>query len=205
MMWIGSTHNSLIVRVDPSDGKTLAKYFTPGSGHKYAKRGDPPNRVSKLPIAHPERKSSNMPDESDKFIGPGRVPLDTEAYYNGITGALGMVAKGDLLIYACTTIHSLTVLNKKTWEVQATWPTPGNRPHGTTWADPNKEYLWNADSNLNAFYRFNATTSQFVEKVSLQDDPHTVIHGAKLVLEGPGAGYMYHCDNTGWICRTKWT
>jgi len=205
MMWIGSTHNCLIVKVDPANGKTIAKYFTPGSGHKYTKRGDPPGRTSKLPIAHPEQKSIKVPDESDTFVAPGQVPLDTEVYNRGATGALGMIAKDNLLIYSCTTIRSLTVIDKNTWEVQSTWPTPGNRPHGNTWEDASKNFLWHVDSNLNAFYRFNATTGQIVEKVAIQDDPHTVCHGIKLVTEGPGAGYMYFCDDTGWICRIKWT
>jgi hypothetical protein len=32
-----------------------------------------------------------------------------------------------------------------------------------------------------------------------------VVHGAKLFLDGPQAGYMYFCDDKGWICRVKWT
>ena len=40
VMWISSTHNSLMVSCSPKDGKTIAKYWTPGAGRIYQKKGD---------------------------------------------------------------------------------------------------------------------------------------------------------------------
>ena len=41
VMWISSTHNSLMVSCSPKDGKTIAKYWTPGAGRIYQMKGDP--------------------------------------------------------------------------------------------------------------------------------------------------------------------
>ena len=203
VMWITSTHNALIVAVDSHTGKTIAKYFTPGAGRIYEKAGDPPPRVTKMPHAYPDAARgvggprNVVGNATGANLGPGQIALDAEEAPPG-TGAHGVLSRGDELIYACPPTRQIVVLNKKTWEVQATWPTPGNRPHGMSWADPAHEYIWNVDSNLNAFYRFNARTGEVVEKIQLQDDPYTVSHGAKLL-----DGYMYFCDDVGWLCRFK--
>jgi hypothetical protein len=205
VMWLTSTHNSLIVSIDPSNGKTIAKYTTPGAGRIYEKRGDPPARVSKLPTAYPalsravdNRAGAGPQRPRGPRLPPGQMPLDTEEGAGG-TGAHGILSKGDLLIYACPPSRAIYSINKKTWEVQDIWPTPGNRPHGMTWTDASKTHFWNADSNENCFYLYNATTGQITERVQVQDDPYTVCHGVKLI-----DGYMYFCDDVGWICRIKW-
>ncbi len=41
VMWIASTHNTIIVAVDGNNGKTLGKYTCPGSSRVYQKKGDP--------------------------------------------------------------------------------------------------------------------------------------------------------------------
>jgi hypothetical protein len=46
-MWITSTHNSIIVHCD-LNGKTIAKYVTPGAGRIYEREDDPPGRRSPL-------------------------------------------------------------------------------------------------------------------------------------------------------------
>jgi hypothetical protein len=213
VMWLTSTHNSLIIAIDPSNGKTIGKYISPGSGRIYEKRGDPPARSSKLPTAYPDlsrevdaragRPAGRGRRGGGPQMPPGQLPMDTEEGAGG-TGAHGILSKGDLLIYACPPSRAIFSINKKTWEVQDVWPTPGNRPHGMTWADDAKTSFWNVDSNENAFYHYNATTGQISQKVAVQEDPHTVCHGAKLMRAGPGAGYMYFCDDVGWICRIKW-
>ena len=209
VMWLTSTHNSLIVSIDPANGKTLGKYTTPGAGRIYEKIGDPPARSSKLPTAYPDLSRNvdaraNRPQRPANTLPPGQLPMDTEEGAGG-TGAHGILSKGDLLIYACPPARSIFVINQKTWVVQDMWPTPGNRPHGMTWSDASKTSFWNADSNENAFYHYDAKTGAILERVAVQEDPHTVCHGAKLMRAGPGAGYMYFCDDVGWICRIKWT
>jgi hypothetical protein len=210
VMWLTSTHNSLIVSIDPANGKTIAKYVTPGAGRIYKKAGDPPNRVSKLPVAYPDlsravgggarqARAGGMGGPRGNGLPPGQVPLETDEGAGG-TGAHGILSKGDHLIYACPPTRAIYVIDKKTWEVQDVWPTPGNRPHGMTWADASKTSFWNVDSNTNTFYHYDATSGAIKEAVLVQDDPYTVCHGAKLV-----DGYMYFCDDVGWICRIKWT
>jgi hypothetical protein len=198
VMWITSTHNSLIVACDPMSGKTLGKYTTPGAGRIYQKRGDPPARSSPLKSAYPEASrevgGARFSSGTRAGLAPGQLPLSTEEGAGG-TGAHGILSKGDLLIYACPPSREMVVVNKKTWEVQATWPTPGNRAHGTTWADQSKTSLWNGDSNLNSFHKYDLTTGNISEVLQLPSDS-PVIHGAKLI-----GSYMYCCDDVGWIWR----
>jgi streptogramin lyase len=208
VMWLTSTHNSLIVSIDPSNGRTIAKYITPGAGRIFKKRGDPIARVSQLPKAYPELSRAVGGGTGQASVGgtaaaptklpPGQVPLDTDEGAGG-TGAHGILTKGDLLIYACPPSRVIFVIDQKTWEVQSVWPTPGNRPHGMTWADSTKSSFWNVDSNLNTFYRYDAASGTIIEAVALRQEPHTVCHGAKLI-----DGYMYFCDDVGWICRIRW-
>ena len=40
VMWISSTEESLMVSCSPKDGKTIGKYWTPGAGRIYQKKGD---------------------------------------------------------------------------------------------------------------------------------------------------------------------
>jgi hypothetical protein len=208
VMWVASTHNTLMVAVDANTGKTLGKYTCPGSGRVYQKMGDPPLRVSKLPVAYPKPRDVGGSVQGagiEKTLGYGHLPMNVEDDPDGRTGAHGMLdLGGTMLMYVSPPSRAIFTIDKKKWEVQSVFPTPGNRPHGLSWADKQKKYFWNVDSNLNAFYKFETATGRIVEKVQLQDDPYTVAHGAKLFLDGPQAGYMYFCDDKGWICRVKW-
>jgi hypothetical protein len=209
VMWVTSTHNTIIVACDSQTGKTLAKYTTPGSGRVYQKKGDPPLRASKLPHAYPPSSravgGSAQGGGLAKELGFGHLPLMAEDDMKGRTGGHGMLDMGgDILMYVAPPSRAIFTIDKKKWEVQSVFPTPGNRPHGLTWADAGKKSFWNVDSNLNAFYRFDTHTGMILEKAQLQDDPYTVCHGTKLVLSGPGAGYMYFCDDRGWLCRVRW-
>jgi hypothetical protein len=208
VMWINSTHNNLIVACDSKTGKTLGKYTCPGSGRVYQKRGDPPERTSKLEHAYPKPRAvggSKQGGGLAKDLGFGHLPLTAEDDVEGRTGGHGMLdVGGDILMYVSPPTRAIFTIDKKKWEVQSVFPTPGDRPHGLTWGDAQKKSFWNVDSNLNAFYHFDTATGRIFEKVQVQDDPYTVCHGAKLVLNGPGSGYMYFCDDTGWLCRIKW-
>ncbi len=195
IMWISSTHNSLMVSCSPKDGKTIAKYWTPGAGRIYQKKGDPEGRRSRLQPAYPSEPSqAGGVGRSNSPLPYGQLPLETQDG-NGGTGAHGIVAKDGLLYFVVPPARFLVVMDPKTWVVQKTWPVPGNRTHGLTW-DENRETLWNADSNLNAFFRFDMS-GRIIEKVQLSDDS-PVIHGATL-----HQGYMICCDDVGWIWRFK--
>jgi sugar lactone lactonase YvrE len=196
VMWIASTHNSLILACDPKNGKTIAKYWTPGAGRIFQMKGDAPGRRSSLKPAYPSPPSQGGGGGSSP-LSYGQLPLETQEGSGG-TGAHGIVAKGDLLYVANPPARHLLVINRKTWEVQDWWPVPGNRTHGLTW-DENRETLWSADSNLNAFFRLDGKTGQITEKIQLPTDS-PVIHGATL-----HDGYMLCCDDVGWIWRFKMT
>lgn len=196
VMWIASTHNSLIVSCDPANGKTIAKYWTPGAGRIFQMKGDAPARSSKLKPAYPAPpRRGGGATAARNSLSYGQLPLETQEGAGG-TGAHGIVAKDGLLYVANPPARHLLVIDKKTWVVQDWWPLPGNRTHGLTW-DENRETLWNADSNLNAFYRLDGKTGRITEKIQLPDDS-PVIHGAAL-----HDGYMICCDDVGWIWRFK--
>ena len=200
-MWITSTHNSLIVHCD-LNGKTIAKYVTPGAGRIYEREDDPPPRSSPLKPAWPDRprgigpaQAGNVGNNTGKGLPPGQLPLDSEEGSGG-TGAHAILLDGDYLIYACPPSRAIFWINKKTWKVKASWPVPGNRTHGMSWGSTRKT-VWSSDSNLNCFFRHDAATGNIVERVQLSGDS-PVIHCAKLVGE-----HMYICDDMGWMARFK--
>jgi len=200
-MWITSTHNSLIVHCD-LNGKTIAKYVTPGAGRIFEREDDPPARKSPLKPAWPgmprgigPAMGGNVGNDTGAGLPPGQLPLNAEEGSGG-TGAHGIILDGDYLIYACPPARQIFVIHKKTWKVKATWPVPGNRTHGLSWG-ANRDTVWSSDSNLNAFFRHDANTGAIRERVQLPPDS-PVIHGAKLVGE-----HMYFCDDMGYIARFK--
>jgi streptogramin lyase len=217
VMWITGTGNRLIVSCSPADGKTIAKYVAHGAGRIYEEEGDPSARASNLQPAYPRppRRRPQPPTANDPNVGattgqlhpsnetlpPGQVPIDMENPPGG-TGSHGVISRGDLLYIASPPSRTIFTVAKKSWVVQNRFPTPGNRPHGITWADARRTRIWNADSNLNAFYLYDADSGRIIEKIHLPDNS-PVIHGAKLVLTGPGVGYMYCCDDTGWMWRFR--
>lgn len=194
VMWISSTHDSMMISCSSQDGKTIAKYWTPGAGRIYQMKGDAPARRSKLEPAYPPEPRQGGAGRRSPELPYGQLPLDTTDG-NGGTGAHGIVAKDGLLYFVVPPARFLVVMEPKSWVVQKTWPVPGNRTHGLSW-DENRETLWNADSNLNAFYRFDLN-GKVLEKIQLPDDS-PVIHGATL-----HEGYMICCDDVGWIWRFK--
>ena len=196
VMWIGSTYGNMIVACDSHSGKTIAKYWTPGAGRIFQMKGDAPGRSSKLKPAYLEPASQGGgASRAGAQLPYGQLPLDSKQGMGG-TGAHGIVAKDGLLYIAVPPARQLFVIDKKTWVVQDAWPLPGNRTHGLSW-DENRETLWNADSNLNAFYRLDGKTGRITEKIQLPDDS-PVIHGAAL-----HDGYMFCCDDVGWIWGFK--
>jgi hypothetical protein len=180
-MWITSTHNSIIVHCD-LNGKTIAKYVTPGAGRIYEREIGP-------------APTGNVGNNTGKGLPPGQLPLNAEEGSGG-TGAHAIILDGDYLIYACPPARQIFTINKKTWKVKSSWPVPGNRTHGMSWGKT-KAIIWSSDSNLNAFFRHDAATGVIKERVQLPDDS-PVIHCAKLVGDD-----MYFCDDMGWMARFR--
>jgi hypothetical protein len=200
-MWITSTHNSIIVHCD-LNGKTIAKYVTPGAGRIYEREDDPPGRRSPLKPAYPDMKrgigpamAGNVGNNTGKGLPPGQLPMDAEEGSGG-TGAHAILVDGDYLIYACPPARQIFTINKKTWKVKSTWPVPGNRTHGMSWGKTH-DTIWSSDSNLNAFFRHDAKTGVIHERVQLPNDS-PVIHCAKMVGDD-----MYFCDDMGWMARFR--
>jgi len=200
-MWITSTHNSISVHCD-LNGKTIAKYVTPGAGRIYEREDDPPPRSSPLKPAWPDlprgigpAQTGNVGNNTGKGLPPGQLPLNAEEGSGG-TGAHAILVDGDYLIYACPPARQIFTINKKTWKVKSTWPVPGNRTHGMSWGKT-KATIWSSDSNLNAFFLHDASTGVIKERVQLPNDS-PVIHCAKLVGD-----YMYACDDMGWMWRFR--
>ena len=200
-MWITSTHNSLIVHCD-LNGKTIAKYVTPGAGRIYEREDDPKARRSPLKPAWPDMPrgigpamGGNVGNNTGKGLPPGQLPLEAEEGSGG-TGAHAILVDGDALIYVCPPARQIFWINKKTWKVKSTWPVPGNRSHGMSWGK-SRDTIWSSDSNLNAFFRHDVATGNILERVQLPDTS-PVIHGAKLVGD-----QMYFCDDMGWMARFR--
>ena len=118
------------------------------------------------------------------------------------TGAHCVLPKGDLLYVAVPPARMIYAIDKKSWIVQDMFFTAGDRPHDFTWANAEKTHIWASDSNMNAFFLQDVRTGEMTERVQLPANS-PIIHGAKLILSGPGAGYMYYCDDVGWMCRFK--
>jgi len=212
VMWLSSTYSCMHVACNAQDGKTIAKYWTPGAGRIYQMAGDPPASRSTLKPAYPDGEPGEAPPPAPaRGGGParggnsgpgwtgaaglsyGQLPLDTKNGLGG-TGAHGIEYRDGLLYFAVPPARTLYVMNPKTWEVQTSWPLAANRPHGVGWEG---DTLWVADSNLRAFFRHDMKTGKMVEKIQLSEsDP--IIHGATV-----HDGYMWLCDDVGWIANFK--
>jgi streptogramin lyase len=194
-MWVGSTYNRMIVHVDPKTTNTIAAFQTPGAGLHYSMEGDAPARASKLPEAYPVEAPvpTALPGNVSR-LPTGRVPLDWDQAPPG-TGSHCILIKGDTLYITVPNARTVFAVDKVKWVVKDFYLTPGNRPHDMTWGDASKTWVWASDSNLNAFYRTNISNGQITEVIQLPDDS-PVIHGAKLV-----DGWMYCCDDKGWMFR----
>lgn len=203
VMWTSDTHGVMLVAFDAQDGSTLAKYFVPGACRMYEKAGDAPHRISPLKLAYPGESRAmgdllpyNEGNDTGSGLGAGRLPLNTDHFWSS-TGPSGIIAKDDLLIYACLPARAIFSIHKKTWQVQDRWPTPGNRPLGLCWADQSRTSFWSADANLQTFYRYDTQSGKITERIVMPDNA-PVVHGCQMV-----GSYMYFTDDTGWICRFK--
>ena len=184
-LWIGSTYNREIIRCDANNGKTLARYFTPGAGVIYKAAWDVPARTS--PLAAPPR-AQNQPRQ------PGATEADAGAPRGPGTGAHGQEWRDGKLWMAVPPSRMLYRIDPKSWTVERQFPTAGNRPHGIGWEG---KYLWCTDSNLNAFFKHDVATGEIVEKIQLADtDP--LPHGMTI-----HNGTLWYCDDVGVVCRLK--
>jgi len=203
VMWTSDTHGVMLVALDPQTGQTIAKYFVPGACRMYVKKGDPPFRASPLKLAYPDEKRAmgddlkyNEGNNTGSGLGPGRVAPDTTHFWSA-TGSAGIIAKGDLLIYSCLPARAIFTINKKSWEVQDVWPTPGNRPLGLCWASRDRTGFWSADANLQTLFHYELASGTITGSIKLPEEA-PVLHGCQIVGD-----HMYFTDDKGWICRFR--
>jgi hypothetical protein len=195
VMWLSSTYNAMHVACSAQDGKTIAKYFTPGAGRHYFMPDDPPAARSTLKPAYPPQNASAPPTPASAVapLPQGRLPMDAATGLSG-NGAHGIEYRDGFLYFAVPPARKVFVMDPKTWLVHATWPTAGNRVHGVGW---DGDTLWAADSNLRAFFRHDMKTGKMIEKIQL-DESDPIIHGATI-----RDGRMWYCDDVGWIANFK--
>lgn len=200
VMWIGSTYNRLIVSADPKTGKAIAKYSTPGAGQIYKVKGDVEGSRTPLEPAYPRPAPppASAPRSTGGRQGAGKQDMSVQEGPAG-TGAHCILSKGNLLYVDVPPARMIYAIDKTSWEIQDMFPVAGNRPHDMTWADAGKTHLWCSDSNYNAFFLHDVATGRILEQVSLPAGS-PIIHGAKL-----HDGYMYMCDDAGWMSRVRFS
>jgi sugar lactone lactonase YvrE len=176
-LWIASTYNCKIIKADRKTGKAIADYATPGCG-----RVNWPN-PRRSPHAKPEPTLAK-PAEAPKRE-PGERPK---------TGAHGIEYKNGKLYIAVPPAQRIYRIDAAAFKVEHEFATAGDRPHGMGW---DGDYLWCADSNANAFHKYNASTGEVIEKIQLTESS-PLPHGVTI-----WNGDLWYCDDVGLICRFK--
>ena len=93
VMWLSSTYSCMHVACSPQDGKTIAKYWTPGAGRIYQMAGDPPASRTTLKPAYPEDEGAAAPTAARGGAARGTAAAAPAAGGNagpGWTGAAGL-------------------------------------------------------------------------------------------------------------------
>jgi sugar lactone lactonase YvrE len=175
-LWVASTYSAKILKVDRKSGRTLAAYDTPGAG------------VVNWPNP---RRSPLAPPEPPK---PPTPVAKAPATPRQVTGAHGIEYRDGKLYVAVPPSATIYRINPAGFQVEHSFKTAGDRPHGLGWEGP---YLWCADSNLNAFHKYDPATGKVLELIQLADsDP--LPHGMTI-----WNGVMWYCDDVGVICKIK--
>lgn len=170
-LWLASTYSREIIRADAKTGKTLAKYESPGSGVVAWTRG----RLSPLAPATPPP-----------------VAAKTSSAARQATGAHGLEWKDGRLWIAVPPAQKIYRVNPSGFKVEQQFATAGDRPHGLGWEG---DWLWCVDSNLNAMFKHDTKSGNWVERIQLSDsDP--LPHGLSI-----WKNTVWYCDDVGVVCR----
>ena len=177
-LWIASTYNCKILKVERKTGKTLMAYETPGCG-----KVDWPN-PRRSPLAKPEPPRAAGP----KPPGP-RGPAERQN-----TGAHGIEYKNGKLFIAVPPSQTIYRVDAASFQVEHSFKTAGDRPHGLGWEG---DHLWCADSNANCFHKHDPKNGKVLAKIQLaESDP--LPHGMAI-----WKGWMWYCDDVGVVCKMK--
>ncbi len=178
-LWIASTYDCNILKIDRKTGKTLAKFDTPGAG------------VVNWPNP---RKSPLAPKEEAKPAAPAPSAAAKKAP-KPRTGAHGIEFRDGKMYLAVPPSATVYRINPDPWKVEFEFKTVGDRPHGLGWEGA---YLWCVDSNLNAMFKYDPKTGKALEMIQLADsDP--LPHGMAIQNNRT----MWYCDDVGVVCKIK--
>jgi hypothetical protein len=170
-IWLASTYSREIIRADAKTGKTIAKHATPGAGPVKWTAAN----ARRSPLAPPAPPGSDAPARQ-------------------ATGAHGLEWKDGRLWIAVPPAQTIYRVNPDGFKVEHQFATAGDRPHGLGWEG---NWLWCADSNLNAFHRHDPKTGAIGSRIQLADrDP--LPHGMTI-----WQGWMWYCDDVGVVCRFR--
>lgn len=171
-LWTASTYSRELLRIDPHSGKTLARFDSPGSG---VVQWTVPRRSPLAPPAKPQTVSS--PPQA-----------------RNATGAHGMEWRDGKLWVSVPPARMIYRIAPDPFRIEQQFSTAGDRPHGLGWEG---KWLWCAESNENAFFRFDPQTGEASAKIQLADsDP--LPHGMTV-----WNGWMWYCDDVGVVCRLR--
>jgi streptogramin lyase len=223
-IWIGSTYSREIIRADAKTGETIEKHFTPGAGVIYKRVTDTPPRPDTYGASVRPRATGNAGAGGGRraagALAPAPGQSTGQATADGLgvgrgggviagnpgppapgTGAHGQQAQNGKLWIAVPPGRMIYRMDPKTWTVEHMFPTVGYRPHGIGIETPDAKYLWEADTNMGAFFKRDMVTGEVVDSIVLPDGS-PFPHGASVWM-----GYIYWVDDVGGglapICRVK--
>jgi streptogramin lyase len=227
-IWIGSTYSREIIRSDAKTGETIEKHFTPGAGVIYRMTTDIPPRPdtygrSVRPqdgaggagraggaggsrenvdsvAATTGARSAGSPSDGLGVGRGGAVPGNPGPPAPG-TGAHGIQTQDGKLWVAVPPGRMIYRIDPKTWTVEHMFPTVGYRPHGVGIETASARYLWEADTNMGAFFKRDMITGEVVDSIQLPEGS-PFPHGMSV-----WKGYIYWTDDIGGgiapVCRVK--
>ena len=192
-IWIGSTYSREIIRSDAKTGETIEKHFTPGAGVIYKRDSDTPPR--------PDTYGASVRPRASSGVGRGGAAAGNPGPPAPGTGAHGQQVQNGKLWIAVPPARMIYRMNPVTWTVEHMFPTVGYRPHGIGIETSDARYLWEADTNMGAFFKRDMVTGEVVDAIVLPDGS-PFPHGASV-----WKGYIYWVDDVGGglapICRVK--
>ena len=222
-IWIGSTYSREIIRSDAKTGETIEKHFTPGAGVIYKRDSDTSPRPDTYGASVRPRAVSDAGGGGGRRGAGGQAPAPAQnagqATADGLgvgrggavagnpgppvpgTGAHGQQVQNGKLWIAVPPARMIYRMNPVTWTVEHMFPTVGYRPHGIGIETSDARYLWEADTNMGAFFKRDMVTGEVVDAIVLPDGS-PFPHGASV-----WKGHIYWVDDVGGglapICRVK--
>ena len=219
-IWIGSTYSREIIRADAKTGDTIEKHFTPGAGVIYRMVTDLPPRPDTygrsvrppttsgqgqsvertIAAATPPARSAGMPADG-LGVGRGGAIAGNPGPPAPGTGAHGIQTQAGKLWVAVPPGRMIYRIDPRSWMVEHMFPTVGYRPHGVGIETPDARHLWEADTNMGAFFKRDMITGAVVDSIELPEGS-PFPHGMSV-----WKGYIYWTDDIGGgiapVCRVK--